>query len=57
MMRQILQHPELSGCRIDLFTRDAHGFYRSLGFGPHKYECLVRYPPGYEGGGAAATTE
>jgi ribosomal protein S18 acetylase RimI-like enzyme len=50
MLRQILDHPALAGCRIDLFTRDAQEFYRRLGFGPHKFPCLVRYPSGYAGG-------
>jgi GNAT superfamily N-acetyltransferase len=40
----ILEHPELRGCRIDLFTKDAQEFYRAFGFGPHKYTSLVRYP-------------
>jgi ribosomal protein S18 acetylase RimI-like enzyme len=48
MMRTILGHPALADCRIDLFTRDAQEFYRPFGFSAHKYECLVRYPPGYE---------
>jgi len=50
MLRQILEHPALSGCRIDLFTRDAQQFYRPFGFGAHKDECLVRYPAAYGGG-------
>ena len=45
MMRQILEHPALSGCRIDLFTRDAQEFYRPFGFGPHRFTSMVRYPP------------
>ena len=52
MVRQILDHPELASCRIDLFTRDAQEFYRPLGFGAHKDHCLVHYPPGYAGGNA-----
>lgn len=40
----ILEHPELRGCRIDLFTKDAQEFYRTFGFGPHKYTNMVRYP-------------
>jgi ribosomal protein S18 acetylase RimI-like enzyme len=44
MLRQILDHPSLPGCRIDLFTRSAQGFYRGFGFGTHKDESLVRYP-------------
>ncbi|MEQ2008077.1 MAG: GNAT family N-acetyltransferase [Limisphaerales bacterium] len=40
----ILEHPELRGCRIDLFTKDAQEFYRAFGFGPHKYTNMVRYP-------------
>jgi len=57
MLGQILEHPFLRGCRIDLFTRDAQEFYRALGFDTHRYECLVRYPPDYAGGsGATAET-
>lgn len=40
----ILDHPELKGCRIDLFTKDAQEFYRAFGFGPHRYTNMVRYP-------------
>ena len=40
----ILEHSELRGCRIDLFTKDAQEFYRAFGFGPHKYTNMVRYP-------------
>lgn len=40
----ILEHPELRGCRIDLFTKDAQEFYSAFGFGPHKYTNMVRYP-------------
>ena len=40
----ILEHPELSGCRIDLFTKDAQEFYAAFGFGPHRYTNMVRYP-------------
>lgn len=40
----ILEHPELRGCRIDLFTKDAQEFYRAFGFGAHKYTNMVRYP-------------
>ena len=53
MMRQIVEHPALAGCRVDLFTRDAQAFYRRFGFGRHKDECLVRYPMGYAGGSAS----
>ena len=44
MLRIILGHPELRGCRIDLFTRDAEEFYRPFGFGPHRFTSMVRYP-------------
>ena len=44
MLRRILDHPALCSCRIDLFTRNAQGFYRGFGFGTHKDECLVHYP-------------
>lgn len=50
MVGQILNHPSVAGCRIDLFTRDAHAFYQAFGFGPHQYQCLVRYPADYAGG-------
>ena len=40
----ILEHPELRGCHIDLFTKDAQEFYAAFGFGPHKYTNMVRYP-------------
>lgn len=46
----ILDHPELRGTRMDLFTKDAHEFYRAFGFAPHKFTSLVRYPPEYAGG-------
>lgn len=45
LLTGILEHPELRGCRIDLFTRDAQEFYRAFDFGPHRYTNLVRYPP------------
>jgi GNAT superfamily N-acetyltransferase len=45
MLSCILDHPELQGCRIDLFTRDAQEFYREFGFGPHRFTSMVRYPP------------
>lgn len=44
LLTRILEHPELKGCRIDLFTKDAQEFYRAFGFGPHKYTNMVRYP-------------
>ncbi|HEY0457191.1 MAG TPA: GNAT family N-acetyltransferase [Verrucomicrobiae bacterium] len=50
MLQTILDHPRLLTTRMDLFTRDAQEFYRGFGFGKHKFECLVRYPPGYMGG-------
>ena len=56
MLRQILDHPAISSCRVDLFTKDAQEFYRGFGFGPHKFPCLVRYPPGYAGGSVSGTT-
>ena len=45
MLTCILEHPDLSGCRMDLFTRDAQEFYKPFGFGPHKFTSMVRYPP------------
>lgn len=53
MLAQILDHPQLRGCRLDLFTRDAQEFYHQHGFGPHPFTSMVRYPPGYGGGSAA----
>lgn len=44
MLTCILEHPQLQGCRIDLFTKDAQEFYRGFGFGPHRYSNMVRYP-------------
>lgn len=44
MLACILEHPQLNGCRIDLFTKDAQKFYSALGFGPHCYTNMVRYP-------------
>ena len=44
VITSILGHPELRGCRIDLFTKDAQEFYRAFGFGPHNYTNMVRYP-------------
>lgn len=51
----ILEHPELKGCRIDLFTKDAQEFYRAFGFGPHRYTNMVRYPTGHAGGNTSST--
>src|SRR4051794_33050004 len=48
LMTCILEHPDLAECRIDLFTRDAQDFYRSFGFGPHRFTSMVRYPPGHK---------
>ena len=45
MLEKILEHPDLQGCRIDLFTRDAQEFYKGSGFGPHRFTSMVRYPP------------
>jgi len=45
MLTCILEHPDLQGCRIDLFTRDAQELYKQFGFGPHRYTSMVRYPP------------
>lgn len=55
LLKFILDHPQLRTCRIDLFTRDAQGFYEPFGFGPHRFECLVRYPPDYAGGNTSST--
>ena len=45
LMTCILEHPDLQGCRLDLFTRDAQELYKQFGFGPHRYTSMVRYPP------------
>jgi len=50
MLEIILQHPSLKGCRLDLFTADAQEFYRSFGFGPHRFTSMVRYPAEDTGG-------
>lgn len=55
LLKFILDHRALSQCRIDLFTKDAQEFYRPMGFAPHKFECLVRYPPGYAPGNTSST--
>ena len=44
LMNCILEHPDLQGCRLDLFTRDAQDLYKQFGFGPHRYTSMVRYP-------------
>ncbi len=44
MLGKILAHPDLEGCRIDLFTKDAQDFYRPFGFAPHRFTSMVRYP-------------
>ena len=44
VLARILEHPDLQGCRIDLFTRDAQEFYHGFGFGPHRFTSMVRYP-------------
>jgi len=54
LLEQILNHPALRTCRIDLFTKDAQEFYRAFGFGPHRYTNMVRYPENYMGGGDVA---
>lgn len=46
LLARILEHPDLQGCRLDLFTKDAQEFYRAFGFGPHQYTNPVRYPAG-----------
>jgi GNAT superfamily N-acetyltransferase len=45
LMSCIIAHPDLQGCRLDLFTRDAQDLYKQFGFGPHRYTSMVRYPP------------
>lgn len=55
LLKFILDHPALAQCRIDLFTKDAQEFYRPMGFGTHRFECLVRYPPGYAAGNTSST--
>jgi hypothetical protein len=56
MLQSILEHPRLVGTRMDLFTRDAQEFYGQFGFQKHKFDCLVRYPANYTGGGEATPT-
>jgi GNAT superfamily N-acetyltransferase len=56
MLQTILEHPRLVTTRMDLFTKDAQAFYGGFGFRKHKFDCLVRYPPNYAGGGEAAKT-
>jgi GNAT superfamily N-acetyltransferase len=51
VLQTILEHPRLRTTRLDLFTKDAQDFYRQFGFAKHKFDCLVRYPPDYAGGG------
>jgi len=53
MLGRILDHPDLRGCRIDLFTRDAHEFYKAFGFRPHRFTSLVRYSPPEDGEGGS----
>jgi ribosomal protein S18 acetylase RimI-like enzyme len=53
MLSRVLDHPDLRGCRIDLFTRDAQEFYKLFGFGPHRFTSMVRYPPRENGDRAA----
>ena len=55
MLECILNHPELKTCRIDLVTKDAQEFYRQYGFGPHRFEHMVRYADDYAGGSDSAT--
>jgi ribosomal protein S18 acetylase RimI-like enzyme len=49
MLENILNHPRLATTRIDLFTRDAQEFYQKFGFHRHRFESMVRYPPGSPG--------
>lgn len=47
LIKEVLAHPELQGLRrFSLMTRDAHGLYRSFGFGPapdpSRYMEIVR---------------
>ncbi|MGB0578870.1 MAG: GNAT family N-acetyltransferase [Limisphaerales bacterium] len=54
LLECVLSHPELATCRIDLVTDDAHEFYRKYGFGSHRYDFLVRYPPDDYAGGSGS---
>ena len=56
MLQTIFEHPRLQGVRMDLFTKDAQDFYRQLGFGKHRFDCLVRYPAHYAGGSSFVQT-
>ena len=55
MLTCLLGHPDLEGCRIDLFTKDAQDFYRTFGFGPHRYTNMVRYPSAGAAGKTSST--
>lgn len=50
MTQCILNHPALATARLTLLTSAAVGFYRKLGFTPHRDTCLVRYPKDYADG-------
>jgi len=54
LLECVLNHPDLATCRIDLVTGDAHEFYRKYGFGSHRYDFLVRYPPDDYAGGSGS---
>jgi len=42
MVRCILEHPQVCGTRVALFTKDAQGLYEQFGFGKPPFDCLVR---------------
>lgn len=42
MLGCVLDHPALTGTRMDLLTKDAQEFYRAFGFTPHPFTCMAR---------------
>ncbi|MDB6030361.1 MAG: family N-acetyltransferase [Verrucomicrobiales bacterium] len=56
MLETILKHPRLGTTRVDLFTRDAQAFYGQFGFTKHRFDSMVRYPPGWPGNLAIVKT-
>jgi GNAT superfamily N-acetyltransferase len=44
MVQCALEHQDIAGTRVALFTKDAHALYEQFGFGKHTFDCLVRPP-------------
>ncbi len=44
LVRRLLAHPDVAATRKVLVTQDAQSFYQQLGFGTHRYECMIKYP-------------